>query len=101
MHVIGTVTLKPTGPQKTQQRAVNVVAIPFSLYHKVNHPEVATLDDQRTPRGGKGELFHRRYVVMQNLQTSIGAKERKDRVDDLQGIVLDQVLICFYLFTLA
>lgn len=43
------------------------MAVPLPLDHKVNHPEVAALDDQRAPRGGKGQLLHRRYVVVQNL----------------------------------
>lgn len=33
----------------------------------MNHPEVATLDDQRAAAGGEGLLLHRRYVVVQNL----------------------------------
>lgn len=35
-----------------QQRAVDVMAVSFSLYHKMDHPEVTTLDDQGTSSGG-------------------------------------------------
>lgn len=51
-----------------QQRAVDVMAVSFSLYHKMNHPEVTTLNDQWTSCGGEGELLHRGYMVVQNLQ---------------------------------
>lgn len=43
------------------------MAVSLPLDHKVDHPEVATLDDQRAAGGGQGELLHRRYVVVQNL----------------------------------
>lgn len=66
--------VKPTRMQKMQQRAVDVVAVSLSLYHKMNNPEVTTLDDQRTACGGQGQLLHGGYMVVQNLQ---GGKEGK------------------------
>lgn len=54
------------------------MAVSFSLHHKMNHPEVATLDDQGTACGGQGELLHRRYVVMQNLQRKGRSKGAQD-----------------------
>lgn len=68
--------------QKMQERAVDVMAVSFPLYHKMNHPEVTALDDQRTPSGGQGELFHRGYVVVQNLQRRQG--EKKMQKDERQ-----------------
>lgn len=70
--------LKPTGLQKAQQRAVNVVAVSFPRDHKMNHPEVATLDDQRTACGGQRQLLHWGYVVMENLQ-GIGNMQETNR----------------------
>lgn len=71
-------SLKPTRMQKMQQRAVDVMAVSFPLYHKMNHPEVTTLDDQRATSGGQGELLHRGYVVMQNLQTREGERQEQE-----------------------
>lgn len=52
----------------------------------MNHPKVATLDDQRAACGGQGELLHRRYMVMQNLHRRGEVQEQqRDRVDDVQS----------------
>lgn len=48
----------------------------------MNHPEVTTLDDQRTARGGQGELLHGGYMVMQNLL----GKGRRDRAREKERI---------------
>lgn len=47
----------------------------------MNHPEVATLDDQRAAGGGEGQLLHRRDVVVQNLRTAEreGQSGRRER----------------------
>lgn len=58
MSNFSTQGVKHTRSQETQQRAVNVVAVPFSLHHKMNHPEVATLNEQRAARRRQGQLLH-------------------------------------------
>lgn len=55
------------------------MAVPLPLHHKVNHPEVAALDDQRAAGGGEGLLLHRRYVVVQYLHTARDGGERNRR----------------------
>ena len=58
----------PTGSEKAQQGAVDVVAVALPLENKVDHAEVPALDDQRAARGGEGQLLHRGYVVVQDLE---------------------------------
>lgn len=77
---------KLTGSQEAQKRAVNVVAVPLPLNHKVNHPEVAALDDKRAAGGGEGLFLHRCYVVVQNLHT------KEERVDQREGEKQKEVL---------
>lgn len=70
-------TVTPTRSQETQQRAVDVVAVSFSLHHKMNHPEVAALNEERAARRRQGQLLHRCYVVMQNLDDSQKIRSKK------------------------
>ena len=58
----------PTGSEEAQQGAVDVVTVPFPLKNEVDHAEVPALDDQRAAGGGQGQLLHRGYVVMQDLE---------------------------------
>lgn len=67
-----TLKVTPTRPKEVKERAVDVVAVPLSLHHKVDQPEVAALDDQRAAGGGQGQLLHCGYVVVQDLQRSEG-----------------------------
>lgn len=58
--------MKPTRSQQTQQGAVNIMAVSFSLYNEMYHPEVATLNEQRAPCCCQRQLLHWCYMVMQN-----------------------------------
>lgn len=65
-----------TRSQETQQRAVNVVAVSFFRHHEMNHPEVATLNEQRAARRRQGQLLHGCYMMMQNLDREREKKKR-------------------------